>query len=201
MSRGKQLPLALAAILMPTIFALQGCDGDTVAGDAGPTRVSAAQQTADNPPTEEPSSTGSTLTLPTEGQGPPPIPEGVAFRDTPSGLKYAVLSKGGGASPQPGQEIEIHYTAWLADTGYRFDSTVDKGRPLRVTMGKDQLPTGLEAAISSMKVAEKRRLLIPPELTSYPDGTPASTDLPKGATLLYDVELLAIDAGNVSPVQ
>ena len=195
----RKLPLVAALLPLSSFLFHVGCSET-----AQPPAESAEAVASAPTPTQaqEPDEPGEVQAMvPSEGQGPPPLPDGVEFQDGDSGLRYAVIHRGGGASPHAGQVVEIHYTSWLADSGYRFDSTVDKGRPLRVTLGEGQLPVGLELAVSSMTVAEKRRVLVPPALSSYPDGSPAAQGLPEGAALMYDVELLAIGAGDVNPAQ
>lgn len=111
---------------------------------------------------------------------------------TESGLKYKVLKEGTGAVPEPGQTVKAHYTGWLEgfDSNMKFDSSRDRGRPFTFRVGAGQVIRGWDESFSSMKVGERRQIVLPPRL-GYGDRG-AGGIIPGGATLYFDVELLAI---------
>src|SRR5207237_2350856 len=82
---------------------------------------------------------------------------------TPSGLKYSIDQPGTGAQPKSGQTVTVHYTGWLAD-GTRFESSRDRNEPLEFVIGQGQVIKGWDEGIATMKVGEKRTLVIPPDL-------------------------------------
>jgi FKBP-type peptidyl-prolyl cis-trans isomerase FkpA len=108
---------------------------------------------------------------------------------TASGLKYQVLKKGKGAVAKAGQTVTVHYTGWLTD-GTKFDSSVDRGQPFTFNLGAGQVIKGWDEGVAGMKVGEKRKLTIPPDLGYGPQG--AGNVIPPNATLIFDVELLGI---------
>lgn len=114
------------------------------------------------------------------------------FITTESGLKYKVTKEGTGAIPTPGQTVKAHYTGWLNgfDSDKKFDSSRDRGRPFSFKVGAGQVIRGWDEAFSTMKVGERRQIVIPPRL-GYGDRG-AGGIIPGGATLYFDVELLAI---------
>lgn len=108
---------------------------------------------------------------------------------TPSGLKYEVLKAGDGATPKTGQTVVVHYTGTLED-GTKFDSSRDRGQPFSFKLGVGQVIKGWDEGLSTMKVGDRRKLIIPPELGYGARG--AGGVIPPNATLIFDVELLKI---------
>jgi peptidyl-prolyl cis-trans isomerase A (cyclophilin A) len=111
---------------------------------------------------------------------------------SPSGLRYIVLVTGQGDPPKPGDTISTHCTGYLASDGTRFWSTYDREQPFRVAIGLGKVIKGWEEAFLQMRPGEKRRLIIPPELAYGPQGNPG-VGIPGNATLVFDVELLAVE--------
>jgi peptidylprolyl isomerase len=114
------------------------------------------------------------------------------FTTTESGLKYKIIKEGDGAVPLQGQTVKAHYTGWLDDFDSikKFDSSRDRGRPFSFKAGAGQVIRGWDESFLSMKVGERRKIIIPPRL-GYGDRG-AGGIIPGGATLYFDVELLAI---------
>jgi FKBP-type peptidyl-prolyl cis-trans isomerase FkpA len=108
---------------------------------------------------------------------------------TPSGLQYEELSVGSGAVAASGQYVTVHYTGWLTN-GKKFDSSVDRGDPFGFNLGKGQVIAGWDEGVQGMKVGGKRKLTIPPDLGYGQWG--AGGVIPPNATLVFEVELLAV---------
>ena len=104
-------------------------------------------------------------------------------------LKVEILSVGTGDIAKDGNRVDVHYTGKLRD-GSVFDSSITRGKPFTFIIGKGQVIKGWDQGITGMRVGEKRRLTIPPELGYGSRGAGAS--IPPNATLLFDVELLAV---------
>ena len=114
------------------------------------------------------------------------------FQKTGSGLQYLDLKEGTGATPEPGQTVQVHYNGWLddfGDNGRKFDSSLDRGRPLSFAVGTGKVIKGWDEALLSMKVGGKRRVIIPPEL-GY--GSKGIGPIPGGATLYFEMNLMAV---------
>src|SRR5256885_5439778 len=112
---------------------------------------------------------------------------------TPSGLQITDTKVGTGASPKTGQTCVMHYTGWLYENGAKgkkFDSSVDRGEPFEFPIGMRRVIAGWDEGVSTMKVGGKRTLVIPPSLGYGARG--AGGVIPPNATLMFDVELLAV---------
>src|SRR5215467_13845582 len=112
---------------------------------------------------------------------------------TPSGLKIIDTKVGTGPFPKPGQICVMHYTGWLYENGQKgkkFDSSVDRNEPFEFPIGQRKVITGWDEGVATMKVGGKRTLIIPPNLGYGARG--AGGVIPPNATLMFDVELLAV---------
>src|SRR3979411_2587875 len=112
---------------------------------------------------------------------------------TPSGLQIIDSTVGTGAAPKPGQICVMHYTGWLYEDGKKgkkFDVSVDRTQPLGLPVRQLQGTAGGDEGVATMKVGGKRTLIIPPALGYGARG--AGGVIPPNATLMFDVELLAV---------
>jgi peptidylprolyl isomerase len=115
------------------------------------------------------------------------------FNKTESGLQFSDTKEGDGATPKTGQTCVVHYTGWLWENGRKgkkFDSSVDKGKPLEFPVGRKRVIAGWDEGVATMKVGGKRQLLIPPDLGYGARGFPGA--IPRNATLFFEVELLEV---------
>ena len=112
-------------------------------------------------------------------------------KSTSSGLQYWDLKEGTGTTASAGKSVSVHYTGWLASNGKKFDSSVDRGQPFMFQLGAGQVIKGWDEGVSGMKVGGKRQLRIPPEL-GYGSRGAGGGVIPANATLIFDVELLAV---------
>jgi FKBP-type peptidyl-prolyl cis-trans isomerase len=112
---------------------------------------------------------------------------------TASGLTIEDLVLGDGATAAAGQRVSVHYTGWLDNggkPGAKFDSSKDRGQPFMFSLGKGEVIRGWDEGVAGMKVGGKRKLTIPADLGYGARG--AGGVIPPNATLLFEVELLAV---------
>lgn len=133
-------------------------------------------------------------------EGPKPFDvKGKDTLTTASGLKYIMVEKSKDAKSlkaEAGKKVSVHYTGMLSD-GKIFDSSRDRGNPIEITLGKGQVIKGWDEGIVLMHVGDKMRLIIPAELGYGAQG--AGGVIPPNATLIFDVELMAVKEGPVAP--
>lgn len=109
--------------------------------------------------------------------------------ETGSGLKYIILESGSGARAESGKEATVHYTGYLTD-GKEFDSSVKRNQPFSFTVGEGKVIKGWDEGVALMRVGDKFRFIIPPELGYGERG--AGNVIPPNATLIFDVKLLNV---------
>ena len=113
-----------------------------------------------------------------------------------SGLQYEDTTPGTGADAVAGKSVRVHYTGWLHDVnangnrGRKFDSSKDRGQPFNFRLGGGEVIRGWDEGVQGMKVGGTRVLTIPPDLGYGARG--AGGAIPPNATLVFEVELLAV---------
>ncbi len=106
----------------------------------------------------------------------------------PSGLQYKELKAGEGTSPLATDKVTVHYEGKLIN-GTVFDSSYQRGAP--ATFGVRQVISGWTEALQLMKPGAKWQLFLPSDLAYGDRG--AGRDIPPGATLIFDVELISVN--------
>jgi FKBP-type peptidyl-prolyl cis-trans isomerase FkpA len=104
------------------------------------------------------------------------------------------LKVGDGAEAVAGKLLTVNYTGWLYDAsqanqkGAQFDTSIGKS-PYTFRLGAGQVIPGWDRGVAGMKAGGSRRLVVPPSL-AY--GASGYGPIPGNATLVFDVDLLAV---------
>ncbi len=106
-----------------------------------------------------------------------------------SGLLIYTIKEGKGAQPKRGETVQVHYTGYLTD-GTKFDSSYDRGQPIKFKVGTGRVIAGWDKGIMKMKEGEKAILFIPSYLGYGQMG--AGGIIPPNADLIFEVELIKV---------
>ena len=135
------------------------------------------------------------VTLALAADTAPTVPQSKLDANMPQ-LQITDTMVGNGAEAVKGKTVAVHYTGWLFDPakpdkkGQKFDSSVDRGTPFTFPLGAGRVIKGWDEGVAGMHVGGKRTLVIPPAMGYGSRG--AGGVIPPDATLLFDVELLAV---------
>lgn len=111
---------------------------------------------------------------------------------TATGLRTLVLKPGQGPTPKKGDLVSVVYTGKLLN-GTVFDEALDPAKPFVVRIGRGQVIDAWEEGLQLLTVGERRLLIVPHELGYGTRGSPPK--IPRRATLLFEVELIAFEPG------
>jgi len=105
-------------------------------------------------------------------------------------VKIEILQEGEGEETKTGDRITVDYMG-MFENGEKFDSSIDRGQPFIFTLGQGSVIQGWELGVIGMKIGEKRKLTIPPELAYGDRG--AGEIIPPNSTLIFEIDLLKIN--------
>jgi FKBP-type peptidyl-prolyl cis-trans isomerase FkpA len=131
-------------------------------------------------------------------QAPDKVPDSSQSKldATVTQLQIIDTTVGTGAEAVKGKVVVVHYTGWLYEPGLpdkkgkKFDSSLDRKSPFSFPLGGGRVIRGWDEGVAGMHVGGKRTLIIPPDMAYGSRG--AGGVIPPDATLMFDVELLAV---------
>ena len=106
-------------------------------------------------------------------------------------LSKQIKAGSGDIQIQNGQIAVVHYIGTL-ENNFEFDSSRERGQPFKFPLGKKMVIAGWDQGVLGMKIGEIRKLTIPSEFGYGEFGVPEA-EIPGGATLIFEVELLGIE--------
>jgi peptidylprolyl isomerase len=86
--------------------------------------------------------------------------------------------------------VSVHYVGVAWSTGEEFDSSWDRGAPLRFQLGVGQVISGWDQGVQGMRVGGRRRLHIPADLAYGNRG--AGRVIGPGETLIFVCDLVGV---------
>ncbi len=110
----------------------------------------------------------------------------ITVEPTQSGLYFIELIKGTGNKPVAGKNVLVHYTGKFLD-GKVFDSSIDRGQPIKFPFGMGQVIKGWDEALSYMQEGGKAMIIVPSQIAYGPSG---KGPIPPNTPLVFDVELI-----------
>jgi FKBP-type peptidyl-prolyl cis-trans isomerase FklB len=113
----------------------------------------------------------------------------------PDGLQYRIITSGNGEIPGDNDTVTMNFRGTFVD-GTEFDNSVRSGKPLQTVLDRLSL-AGWREALKLMKAGSKWELFIPSDLACGQNGMPPR--IPPDATLIMEVELLAVDHTSPQP--
>lgn len=105
------------------------------------------------------------------------------------GVAIEILKSGDGAEAKNGDQVTVNYVGTL-ENGQKFDASADHGGTFSFNLGAGEVIQGWDIGVAGMKVGEKRKLTIPPEL-GY--GANDLGVIPPNSTLIFEIDLLKIN--------
>jgi FKBP-type peptidyl-prolyl cis-trans isomerase FkpA len=133
-----------------------------------------------------------TLALTAHAQTPDPLKKAAAEKGavvTESGLVFLSLKEGTGASPAATDNVKVHYRGTFTD-GREFDSSYKRGEPTSFPLNR--VIKCWTEGVQKIKVGGKARLTCPSTI-AYGERGAGNGEIPGGATLVFEVELLGIN--------
>jgi FKBP-type peptidyl-prolyl cis-trans isomerase len=109
----------------------------------------------------------------------------------PDTISVEVLKPGFGAAARDGDVVTVNYIGYLPN-GKVFDSSYSRGTPFSFTLGSENIIKGWNLGILGMKVGEKIKLTIPPDL-GYGSSGAGNGLIPPNSSLIFEIELLKIN--------
>lgn len=124
----------------------------------------------------------------------PTLEKGNTMIKTPSGLIYVITRTSTGQLPKLGETVIVNYTGLLS-SGVKFDSSLDRGQPIKFKLGAGRVIKGWDEGIAKLRVGEQATLIIPSQLAYGPQGRGGV--IPPDATLIFIVELVGIEEAQI----
>lgn len=95
---------------------------------------------------------------------------------------------GTGAEAKAGDIVSVHYVGVAHSTGEEFDSSWNRGTPLRFQLGVGMVISGWDQGVQGMKVGGRRTLRIPSSMAYGDRGVPGTIAPGEALVFVCDLE-------------
>ncbi|MEV6650590.1 FKBP-type peptidyl-prolyl cis-trans isomerase [Streptomyces sp. NPDC051219] len=110
--------------------------------------------------------------------------------EPPADLEIKDIWEGDGPEAKAGDTVSVHYVGVAFSTGEEFDSSWNRGTPLKFQLGVGQVIQGWDKGVQGMKVGGRRQLTIPAHLAYGDRG--AGGRIKPGETLIFVCDLVGV---------
>ncbi|WP_327237403.1 FKBP-type peptidyl-prolyl cis-trans isomerase [Streptomyces sp. NBC_01317] len=110
--------------------------------------------------------------------------------EPPAELDIKEIWEGDGEVAKAGDTVSVHYVGVAFSTGEEFDSSWNRGTPLKFQLGVGQVIQGWDQGVQGMRVGGRRQLIIPADLAYGDRGAPGA--IAPGETLIFVCDLVAV---------
>lgn len=114
-------------------------------------------------------------------------------QQTETGLVYILDNKGEG-SIGAGDVLSVHYTGTFRRGGKKFDSSHDRGQPMKFNYKTQRMIPGFEEGVGMLGKGGKIKVFIPYFQAYGPQGRPGA--IPPYSDLVFDIEVVNVEAGS-----
>lgn len=179
----RKIPLSIIAAL--AVVGVAGCGGGS-GGDVGETASTKEAVPFRLPSTTAPQRLEKEVKPNAAGLAGPEPKAVIPNLPPPEFLVLKDLIEGIGNMVHAGQRAAVQFVGYEYETGKKFVSSWDIGKPVTFTLGKGEVIPAWEEGVEGMEVGDRREMVVPPDLTQgpYPAG------IPKGKAVVFVVELL-----------
>jgi len=114
----------------------------------------------------------------------------IKVKPTENGLYFIKTFSGKGNMIITDSKVTVHYTGTLLD-GTVFDSSVERGTPIEITVGQGNVIPGWEEALLLMRGGDKATVLIPSKLAYGSRGV--GYVIQPYTPLVFEMEIVAVE--------
>ena len=108
-----------------------------------------------------------------------------------SGLVYLIEKTNNGIKPKKGDQLSVHYTGTFRKSKEKFDSSLDRGKPMSFKFLEQRMIPGFEEGISLLDKGSKAKIFIPYYLAYGSQGRSA---IPPYSDLIFEIEIVDFKA-------
>jgi FKBP-type peptidyl-prolyl cis-trans isomerase len=169
----------LPALLAAAAIAVAGCGGG--GGKATTADIPAGSSPSAPPPPKASSNLKDTKTKPAVPKQKGAPPKKLVVKD---------IVAGKGRAAKKGDRLTMQYVGVTYADGNEFDSSWDRGQPLKFQLGKGSVIKGWDQGLVGIKPGGRRELIIPSKLAYGATGQPPS--IPPNAALVFIVDAQSV---------